>query len=110
LEDLWKWIISVPDKTPKYQLVYLCTKWGVGCKLALLSYAKAPDSWSMFKHIQNAKYQNPSSRKKHLHVSDIFWALSNKYQKILPNYLKMIFYRPKMLLHEEVLVAMENTH
>jgi len=43
-------------------------------------------------------------------VSDIFWALSNKYSKIIPNYLKMIFYRPKMLLHEEVLVAMENTH
>jgi hypothetical protein len=43
-------------------------------------------------------------------VSDLFWALSNKYEKIIPKQLKMIFYRTKMLLHEEVLQAMQATH
>lgn len=75
LEDLWNWIIAVPGRAPKPQLIYLCVKWNIGCKMAQLSYTKIPASWANLKHLQNAKYQNPSSRKKHAHVSDICWAL-----------------------------------
>lgn len=110
LEKLWIWTIAVPGQTPKAQVMYICTKWDIGCRMAQLSYAKSSEDWKNFKHLQNAKYVNPSSRKKHLHVSDLFWALANKYSNIVPNHLKMIFYRTKMLLYEDVLQTMQATH
>lgn len=110
LEKLWIWTIAVPGQTPKAQVMYICTKWDIGCRMAQLSYAKSSEDWKNVKDLQNAKYQNPSSRKKHLHVSDLFWALANKYSNIVPNHLKMIFYRTKMLLYEDVLQTMQATH
>lgn len=51
--------------------------------------------------------QKPSAKSRHQHAFDIFWAISNKYKKIVLKVLKLVFYMTPMLLHENVLQALE---
>ena len=57
MEKLWVWTISVPGRFPKPQVIYLCVKWEIGCKMAQLSYAKHLNGWGKISNIQNAKWK-----------------------------------------------------